>query len=160
MTRTHGIRSTYVHSCRCDQCRAASREYSRAWRRRHGIMPPGNPVMDGGVVYPSQTAFAAAKGISQRAVSYHLTKHAHFDGVGKRRGGGKGGPRKPVEIAGRTWPSIRSLAIYCGVAPATIRRWIRDSPRRLLYAIRATDERLIAERMAADAKAAARRMVA
>lgn len=29
MPRTHGLRSTYVAGCRCDQCRAANREYGR-----------------------------------------------------------------------------------------------------------------------------------
>lgn len=29
MPRTHGLRSTYVAGCRCDQCRAANRNYTR-----------------------------------------------------------------------------------------------------------------------------------
>lgn len=160
MSRTHGTRSSYLKGCRCDDCCEANRDYFRAWRRRQGVMPPGNPVQDGDTVYPSQTAFAAAKGISQRIVSYHLNKHAHFEGVGKRRGGGMGGRKRQMVIEGRTWPSVGALADYCGVWPSTIRTWLRDDPSRLLRAIHAADERIIGELMAADAKAARRRMTA
>lgn len=33
--RTHGIRATYVHGCRCPQCTEAERLYKRDLRRRH-----------------------------------------------------------------------------------------------------------------------------
>jgi hypothetical protein len=32
--RTHGLRSTYVDGCRCDECRKAERDYRRALRKR------------------------------------------------------------------------------------------------------------------------------
>ena len=35
--RTHGIRSTYVHGCRCDACREAEREYRRTYRARRSV---------------------------------------------------------------------------------------------------------------------------
>ena len=31
-SRTHGLRSTYVDGCCCDQCRDAEAEYSRRYR--------------------------------------------------------------------------------------------------------------------------------
>ena len=32
--RTHGLRSTYVHGCRCDACREAERVYKAHYRSR------------------------------------------------------------------------------------------------------------------------------
>jgi hypothetical protein len=39
MPRTHGLRSTYVAGCRCDQCRAANREYGRKKSRITDLTP-------------------------------------------------------------------------------------------------------------------------
>lgn len=40
--RTHGLVSTYVHGCRCLECREASRQQHRVLRaRRHPVVAQG-----------------------------------------------------------------------------------------------------------------------
>ena len=157
----HGTISAYRrHGCRCTDCRDAARASDREYWRRRGRQPQGNPCEVGGKTFSTQLEAARALGVSKSAITAALNRHGDLSRIGKPRSHSKGGRKCPVTVEGRTWPSMKSLAAYCGVTQRTIRRWLRDSPRRLLYAIRATDERLIAERMAADAKAASRRMVA
>lgn len=137
-----GTISGYSKGCRCNPCRDARREYIRAWRRKNGISPQGNPVDANGVVYPTQRAAAAALGVTERVISYHLNKYADFSRVGKKSGGGKGGRKNPVECMGREWQSVNALSQYVGVAHSTMWRWIRaDDRQSIIGAIMRADAR-------------------
>lgn len=130
MNITHGTTNGYSKGCRCEACRIARRAYVRSWRRSKGIMPQGNPVEVNGIVYPSQSAAAAALGVTERVISYHLGKHPDFSRIGKRSGGGKGGRRTPVTILGREWQSVTALANHVGVAHSTMWKWIREGDKQ------------------------------
>ena len=44
--RTHGRISTYIHGCRCDECREASRRKRRAQRERVRGNPPEHGTLN------------------------------------------------------------------------------------------------------------------
>lgn len=65
----HGTHHAYRRlRCRCDICRAAMRAYDRAYWRRRGRQPKGNPCARGDTVYPSQKAAAGALGVSEHTL--------------------------------------------------------------------------------------------
>lgn len=77
---SHG-KSRYKHGCRCDTCRAANTAYSRAYRRRMGMMPRGNPTEHNGTIYPTQNAAAAALGVTDVTIRYHLNRYGDLSRV-------------------------------------------------------------------------------
>ena len=79
----HGT-SRYKHGCRCDNCRAANTAASRAYRRRLGVMPMGNPVEHDGTIYPSQKAAAAALGVTDVTIRAHLNRYGDLSRVKAR----------------------------------------------------------------------------
>lgn len=77
----HGTNSKYQMGCRCDDCKAGHREYERSRRRLDGVPPPGNPVAHAGVLYPTQSAAAAAFGVNERTIRTHLDRHGDLSRV-------------------------------------------------------------------------------
>lgn len=140
----HGTVSAYSQGCRCADCKRAKRDYSREYRRAKGAMPHGNPVYHNGVHYPSQAEAAAALGVTQRTIAYHLDTYGDLYRVGsgkrtqlrpKRRGDG-------VRILVRKWASKSDLARYLGRSERTVRHWFaRGDLDSLMAALMAADAR-------------------
>lgn len=137
MTR-HGI-SRYAMGCRCDICRAAKREYSTAWRRDHGIAPPGNPVRHNGVTYESQAACARALGVQAKTIAYHLNTFGDLSRLGKRK------KRRPSSkdrflFGYRFWDSRKAFAEHVGIPERTVRHWVaKGQVGKLLMALEKAD---------------------
>jgi hypothetical protein len=96
------------------------------------------PVIWRGRVYPSQSAAAAAAGVSASVAHYHLRVYGHLD----RMGQGKGRPhlkpwlaqQQPVTIAGRTWPSQAALARHIGCSRSGLSAWLRRGQTDVIIA--------------------------
>lgn len=101
-----------------------------------------------GTIYPSHAAAAAALGVSNRTIGYHLDRHGNLNRVGRVAARQNHPMRRAVTLAGRQWPSVALLADYLGLHHETVRRW-----RRLNDV-----ERLLGALMKADAKSARSRM--
>lgn len=98
--------------------------------------------------YHGMRAVAEAAGVRHGNVSYHLRVHGHLDLMGTDRRGAKNrGGSKPVNAAGRRWPSRGALARELGVCVPTISRWLAHHPDRLLAALMAADARKTAAAM-------------
>lgn len=72
-----------------------------------------------GVLYPTQRAVAEAAGCHPDTVWNHLDQNGDLD----RLGCYVPGPRL-VELDGKSWPSRKAFADYCGVAANTVSDWI------------------------------------
>lgn len=147
-TIRHGTAYAYKrHGCRCDECRSVAIAAVTRYRRECGIRPVSeicNPCEKDGTVYASQRAAAHALGVCDSTIEYHLSKYGNLDRVGGSRAHTKGGPRVPVKIGGREWPSRPEFAAYLGVPVTTLRGWLRRNDH----------QRIMGALMKADANAA------
>ena len=80
----HGTNSKYQMGCRCADCKAAHSDYERERRRINGALPVGNPVSHEGVLYPSQSAAAAAFGVNERTIRTHLDRYGDLSRIRRR----------------------------------------------------------------------------
>lgn len=99
MTATHGTRHRYVNGCRCDDCKAANREYERDRRARRasGEVPrctavvslPAQPVLEASVPGRVEAAVALEVGGLPAAakVLAGLLDTLHKGSARSRRGG-------------------------------------------------------------------------
>lgn len=154
---THGKVSTYRHHhCRCEACVSARLEYDRNYWRKRGRQPKGNLCEKDGVTYPTQEALGAAYGVTGSTVQKYLAVHGDLSRLGESRAHGRGGPKKPVKIGPREWPSKAALAAYIGAPLHSVRNWLRRGDmKRLLAAIIAADDAARAEAEAQGARAIA-----
>lgn len=95
----------------------------------------GNPVIDqNGVWHPSQSACAAAHGVTVSTITYHLAIHGDLNRLCGKQGReyATEATMKAVTVGNRTWPSRAALARDLGEARATVCRWLRPnaSPRQ------------------------------
>jgi len=107
-------------------------------------IPDPMPITIRGVAYPSARAAAQALGVKPSAI-YQALHVGDIDRVGRprRRGGFRS---KPFEIAGLTWPSLRSASLDLGFTSTFISAARRRNHRRGLERIMAAAMRLKAER--------------
>lgn len=94
-----------------------------------------NPVIDqSGVWHQSQSACAAAHGVTVSAITYHLATYGDLNRLCGKQGHAYAteATMKPVTVGNRTWPSRAALARDLGEARATVCRWLRPdaSPRQ------------------------------
>jgi len=64
--RTHGLRSTYAHGCRCDPCTEANSAYQTARSRRGEVPPGGLHGLSGFINYGCRCAVCTEEHSKQR----------------------------------------------------------------------------------------------
>lgn len=119
----------------------------------------GSPASWRGRMHRNAVDAAKAAGVNSSCAYYHLRTHGNLDRMGKGRSGAPGnrGQGKPITLGGHTWSSKSAMARDLGVADRTLRHWLRpdapdDARAKLAAAIIAYGDRLMAERMAAQAR--------
>ena len=135
-----------AHLGRCDSS-------AYGWASRRGLRwpnaQPGFPVSVRGKVYPSMAAAAKALGVTPHTLSDHLARHGNLDraGIGKAGNGRNNATRKPITIAGVTYPTRKAAAAALGLSYGNLFKSIRAGRYDLILS------RALKQGMARDAAA-------
>ncbi|MBM3606406.1 MAG: hypothetical protein FJX25_17275 [Alphaproteobacteria bacterium] len=119
----------------------------------------GSPASWRGRMHRNAVDAAKAAGVNSSCAYYHLRTHGNLDRMGKGRSGvpGNRGQGKPITMGGHTWSSKSAMARDLQVKGRTLGNWLAPDASdimraKLRAALAGYSDRLMAERMAAQAR--------